>query len=280
MRKKKTMTTSSPATPAKHSKANLPLEKGLAAAKKASRRPSAKPKSKTPTAATSPEKEPPKGKSFIIVGIGASVGGLEAFTQLLRYLPDKTGMAFVLIQHLDPKHASMLTDVLSRRTKIPIDEVKDGMVVEPDHIYVMPSNTDMAISGGVLTLRPRTEVRGLHMPIDHFFRSLAEDRKNNAIGVILSGTASDGSLGLKAIKAEGGITFAQDEKSAKYGGMPHNAVMAGAVDLVLSPEGIARELVRISRHPISRGELRYRGMSPGKKTCLTTRMILAGFSAS
>ena len=120
---------------------------------------------------------------------------------------------------------------------MPVNEVKDGMAVEPDHVYVIPPNTDMTISGGILTLEPRTEVRGHHMPIDHFFHSLAEDQKNNAIGVILSGTASDGALGLKAIKAEGGITFAQDEKSAKYGGMPHSAVAAGAVRFDSAPGG-------------------------------------------
>jgi two-component system CheB/CheR fusion protein len=191
----------------------------------------------------------------MIAGIGASAGGLEAFGQFLRNLPANTGMAFVLVQHLDPKHESVLTGLLSRRTNIPVNEVKNGMAVERDHVYVMPPNTDMTISDGVLGLRPRTEVRGHHMPVDHFFHSLAEDQKENAIGVILSGTASDGAFGLRAIKAEGGITFAQDEKSAKYGGMPHSAVVAGAVDLVLPPEGIAKELVRISRHPYPRAYL-------------------------
>jgi two-component system CheB/CheR fusion protein len=138
------------------------------------------------------------------------------------------------------------------------------MAVEPDHIYVIPPNTDMAISDGVLGLKPRTEARGHHMPVDHFFYSLAEDQKENAIGVILSGTASDGALGLRAIKAEGGITFAQDEKSAKYGGMPHSAVVAGAVDLVLPPEGIAKELVRISRHPHPRAYLPGRAVREAK----------------
>ncbi|RPJ05750.1 MAG: hypothetical protein EHM36_07870, partial [Deltaproteobacteria bacterium] len=212
----------------------------------------AKPKSKMDTSAKSPEKKPPMAKSLTIVGIGASAGGLEAFTQLLRNLPANTGMAFVLVQHLDPKHESMLTQLLSRRTKMPVNEAKDGMAVEPDHIYIIPPNRDMTISRGVLGLVLRTEVRGHHMPIDHFFQSLAEDQKENAIGVILSGTASDGAQGLRAIKAQGGITFAQDEKSAKYGGMPHSAVEAGAVDLILPPEGIAKELVRISRHPYTR----------------------------
>ena len=188
-----------------------------------------------------------KSKPFLIVGIGASAGGLEAFTDLLRHLPSDTGMAFVLIQHLDPKHESMLTLLLSKATPMPIREAKDGEAVEPNHVYVIPPNTDMTISNRVLHLMPREEIRGRHMVIDHFFRSLAEDQRSKVIGIILSGTASDGTLGLKAIKAEGGITFAQDEKSAKYGGMPHSAVVAGAVDFILPPEEIAKELTRLSR---------------------------------
>ena len=250
MREKKSMTTPSSPPLAKNSQANPPVKKRSTAMKVASRTSPGQPKSKKPTSPNSPEKETsPKAKPLTIVGIGASAGGLEAFTQLLRNLPASTGMAFVLVQHLDPKHESMLTQILSQRTKMPVNEVKDGMAVQPDHVYIIPPNTDMTISGGVLTLEPRAEVRGHQMPVDHFFLSLAEDQKNNAIGVILSGTASDGALGLKAIKAEGGITFAQDEKSAKYGGMPHSAAAANAADFILPPEGIAKELVRISLHP-------------------------------
>ena len=250
MSEKKSMTTPSSPPLAKNSQANPPVKKRSTAMKVASRTSPGQPKSKTPISPNSAEKKRPlKAKPLTIVGIGASAGGLEAFTQFLRNLPASTGMAFVLVQHLDPKRESMLTQILSQRTKMPVNEVKDGMAVEPDHVYVIPPNTDMTISGGILTLEPRPEVRGHHMPVDHFFHSLAEDQKNNAIGVILSGTASDGALGLKAIKAEGGITFAQDEKSAKYGGMPHSAVAANAVDFILPPEGIAKELVRISLHP-------------------------------
>jgi two-component system CheB/CheR fusion protein len=188
-------------------------------------------------------------KSFPVVGIGASAGGLEAFTKLLQHLPSDTGMAFVLVQHLDPTHASALTEILSRATAMLVTEVKDGMRVEPNHVYVIPPNADMAILHDRLNLMPRTEGHGLHLPIDYFLRSLAEDRRGKAVGVILSGTASDGTRGLKAIKAEGGFTFAQDEQSAKYDGMPHSAVTSGFVDCVLPPEGIARELARLSRHP-------------------------------
>ena len=231
-----------------------------------------KPKSKTHISPKSPERNGSKPESFFIAGVGASAGGLEAFTDLLRNLPARTGMAFVLIQHLDPKHESMMTELLSRKTVMPVREVKDEMVVEPDHVYVMPPNTDMTISHGILKLRPRTEVRGHHMPIDRFFNSLAEDQKSHAIGVILSGTASDGAQGLGVIKARGGITFAQDERSAKYGGMPHSAVAAGGVDLILPPEKIAMELVRISRHLSSPA---YSSDKAGTRTKMTRREDLS-----
>jgi two-component system CheB/CheR fusion protein len=132
---------------------------------------------------------------------------------------------------------------------MPVGQVTDAKPVEPNHVYVIPPNVDMTISQGILHLTPRTETRGYHMPIDRFLRSLAEDQRSNAIGVILSGTASDGTLGLAAIKAEGGITFAQDEKSAKFAGMPQSAIAAGCVDFVLPPDAIAKELGRIRAHP-------------------------------
>jgi two-component system CheB/CheR fusion protein len=186
---------------------------------------------------------------FPIVGIGASAGGLEAFSELLRYLPEKTGMAFVLVQHLDPKHGSVLQEILSRTSKIPITEVIQGVVVQPDHAYVIPANTNLTIKNGILQLGARVLVHGQHMPIDNFFRSLAESGRQQAIGVVLSGTASDGTEGCRAIKAAGGITFAQDEESAKYSDMPRSAVNAGCIDFILSPKDIARELGGISQHP-------------------------------
>ncbi len=191
----------------------------------------------------------PESKTFPVVGIGASAGGLEAFTELLRHLPEKTGMAFVLVQHLDPTHNSVLQEILSRTTKIPVTEVKDGESIQRDHVYVIPANANMIIEDGALRLAPRESARSRHMPIDHFLRSLADGRGEQAIAVILSGTASDGTLGCSAVKTAGGITFAQDEKSAKYGGMPHSAVDSGCIDFVLPPKGIAQELVRIGRHP-------------------------------
>ncbi|MGA7221022.1 MAG: chemotaxis protein CheB [Candidatus Sulfotelmatobacter sp.] len=191
----------------------------------------------------------PSQELFPIVGIGASAGGLEAFTQLLRALPEKTGMAFVLVQHLDPKHGSALHEILARATKIPVTEVTQGTRVQPDHAYVIPANTNLTIKDGILELSARLLRRGQHMPVDDFFRSLAESSGQRAIGVILSGTASDGTEGARAIKAAGGITFAQDEASAKYDGMPRNAVNAGCIDFILQPREIARELAGIGQHP-------------------------------
>src|SRR5713101_1397966 len=196
-----------------------------------------------------PEPQPPRRALFPIVGVGASAGGLEAFTQLLQALGAGTEMAYVLVQHLDPSHESVLTGLLAKATEMPVRQVTDAMPVEPNRVYVIPPNVDMVISQGILRLTPRTETRGHHMPIDRFLRSLAEDQRSNAIGVILSGTASDGTLGLGAIKAEGGITFAQDEESAKFDGMPQSAVAAGCVDFVFSPDAIGRELARIRAHP-------------------------------
>ncbi len=189
---------------------------------------------------------------FPIVGVGASAGGLEAFTQLLKRLPIDTGMAFVLVQHLDPKRESLLTEILSRATAMPVGEVKSRMAVAPDNVYVMPARADIELRDGSFELVPRSTSRGRQTPIDFFFRSLADQYKSRAIGVVLSGTLSDGALGLRAIKAEGGVTFAQDENSAKFPDMPRAAIAAGAVDFVFPPEGIATELARMGRHPYVR----------------------------
>ncbi len=184
-----------------------------------------------------------------IVGIGASAGGLDAFTQLLRCLPPDSGMAFVLVQHLDRTHASYLREALASCTKMDVSEVTDGTVVEANHVYVIPPNKCLAIDGGLLTLSPGPEGNDtLNLPIDFFFRALAADRGSRALGVVLSGTASDGTEGLRAIKAENGITFAQDPQSAKFSGMPLSAVTAGVVDYCLVIPQLADELVRLSRH--------------------------------
>ncbi len=193
------------------------------------------------------------GSGCPIVGIGASAGGLEAFTRLLKQLPLDTGFGFVLVQHLDPQHESALAQLLTRATAMPVVEVTNQLRVRPNHVYIIPPNTVMGIARGVLQLRPRSPSRLALRSIDCFFEALAADQHERAIGVILSGTANDGTLGLEAIKAEGGLTFAQDD-SARYDSMPRSAAAAGCVDLVLSPENIARELARIARHPYVAGQ--------------------------
>lgn len=190
-----------------------------------------------------------RGELFPIVGIGASAGGLEAFSQLLSHLPLDTGMAFVLVQHLAPHQKSLLTELLSRTTPMPVNEVIEGMAVEPNQVYVIPPNTTLAIAQGVLHLAPRENPRKGSLSIDGFLGSLAADRGSEAIGVILSGGDADGSRGLAAIKAVGGITFAQSADSAQVSSMPNTAISTGHVDFILPPAEIAEKLASISRHP-------------------------------
>jgi two-component system CheB/CheR fusion protein len=204
-------------------------------------------------AAPSDSQLKPRGASFPVAGVGASAGGLEAFTALLRALPPDTGIAFVLVQHMDPTHESILPKLLAKATAMPVHEVGDGMTVEPNRVYVIPPNARMTISQGFLRLTSRAEGSGRNLPIDAFFCALATDLQRGAIGIVLSGLASDGTQGLEAIKAEGGITFAQDD-SARYSGMPLSAAAAGCVDFVLPPEEIAAELTRIGRHPYIRSQ--------------------------
>ncbi|MFH7024479.1 MAG: chemotaxis protein CheB [Heteroscytonema crispum UTEX LB 1556] len=195
------------------------------------------------------KKQQGNSNEFPIVGIGASAGGLEAFTQLLNHLPTDTGMAFVLVQHLAPNHKSLLKEILSRATQMAVSQVVDSTPVEPNHVYVIPPNKEMVISQGVLKLMPRQKVRGLAMTVDKFFLSLAEDRGSKAIAVVLSGGDSDGALGAKAIKAAGGITFAQCQDTAQVNSMPNTAIATGHIDFILTPQAIAQELAKISNHP-------------------------------
>jgi len=184
-----------------------------------------------------------------IVGVGASAGGLEAFSQLLHALPPNPGLALVLVQHLAPQHESALPSLLAAKTKLPVVQAEQGMRVEPNHVYVIPPNVQMGIDGDVLRLLPRPHDRSQYMPIDFFLRALAESAEGRAIGVILSGTASDGAVGVREIKAVGGITLAQEPETAKYDGMPRAAIATGMVDLVLPLERLAHELAAIARHP-------------------------------
>ncbi|PZV03113.1 MAG: histidine kinase, partial [Leptolyngbya sp.] len=188
-------------------------------------------------------------ENFPVVAIGASAGGLEAFTQLLSHLPTTTGMAFVLVQHLDPSQPSLLSEIMGRTTQMPVLEVVDGVAIAPNQVYVMPPNQAMTIVAGELRLQPRPRSRSASRLIDNFFSALALERGNRAIGVVLSGADSDGTLGLEAIKAAGGITFSQSEASAKFSSMPHMAIATGQVDFIQTPEEIAQTLASLSAHP-------------------------------
>ncbi len=196
-----------------------------------------------------PATMPASEGSHIVVGIGASAGGLEALSALLENLPPRTGMAFVLLQHLDPTHPSLLAHLLSTKTAMVVTEVTDGVALDPDHLYVVPPGADMALDRGHLKLSPRPKKAALHLPIDVFLRSLAVELGERAVGVILSGAASDGAQGLAAIKSEGGVTFAQEPATAEYPSMPAAAIAARAVDFVLPPREIAAELARLGRSP-------------------------------
>jgi two-component system CheB/CheR fusion protein len=156
-------------------------------------------------------------------------------------------MAMVVVQHLDPHHKSLLRELLSRVTKMPVTQVEDGVVLEPCHVYVIPPDRDVTLRQGALRLSSRQQSGGKHLPIDRFLASLAEDQKSGAIGIILSGTGADGTAGLQAIRSEGGIAFAQDPRSAQHPGMPESAIASGYVDFILPPAKIARELMRLAR---------------------------------
>ena len=187
---------------------------------------------------------------FPIVGIGASAGGLKAFEAFFSGVPADTdlGMAFVLVQHLAPDHESILTDLLRRYTRMQVFEVEDGMVVRPNCVYIIPPNRDMAFFNGVLQLMEPSAPRGQRLPIDFFFRSLADDQHERAICIVLSGTGSDGTLGVRAIKGEGGMVMAQNPASTEYDGMPRSAISTGLVDYELPPAEMATQLITYVAH--------------------------------
>ena len=186
--------------------------------------------------------------SFFVVGIGASAGGLEAVSALLRRATVE-GASFVVVQHLAPNQTSMLTELLGRASTLAVETVEDGVVIQPNHVYVTPPNAVLALEGETIRLVAPSVGARPEMPIDAFFRSLADNRGSKAMGVVMSGTGTDGTFGLAAIKAAGGITFVQEPSSAKFDGMPRSAQESGASDFCLTPEGIADEIVRISAHP-------------------------------
>ena len=189
-----------------------------------------------------------KRKPFPIVALGASAGGLEAFEAFFKAMRHDSGMAFVLIAHLDPTHVSLLPELLQKRSRMKVHQAQDGMQVQPDHVYVIPPNKNLEILHGTLQLMQLPRPRGANHPIDTFFRSLASDQGTNAVCIVLSGTGSDGTLGLKAVKGEVGMVMVQDEDSAKYDGMPRNAIATGLADYVLPPEKMPDQLINYTNH--------------------------------
>jgi len=188
-------------------------------------------------------------EGMLVVGCGASAGGLEAMTQLLRQLPADLPAAFVLIQHLSPEHESLLGSLLQQHTKMPVMDAQDGTRLEPAHVYVGPPGVIVHIEGGRLRLSEKDAALPSY-PIDHFFRSLAEQAGEASIAVVLSGTGADGSAGIRDVRAVGGITMAQSAASAKFDGMPVAAVATGAIDVVDTPAALAHEIAHIAREPI------------------------------
>lgn len=205
-----------------------------------------------PTTNQDVDRSPSNGHAELlyVVGIGASAGGLEALERLFKKLPADTGMAFVIVQHLSPDFDSVMDELLVRQTKMPIRTVEDGIDIKPNAIYLIPPRKEMIISGGRLLLTDKDPKQGLTLPIDTFFRSLAQDCGTRSVGVILSGTGSDGSRGIRDIHAAGGMVLVQTEESAKFDGMPKSAQETGVVDLVLSPEHIAETLEKYAKSPI------------------------------
>ncbi|TSA46976.1 MAG: chemotaxis protein CheB, partial [Deltaproteobacteria bacterium] len=187
-------------------------------------------------------------RPFPIVGIGASAGGLEALELFLGNVPEKCGMAFVVVQHLDPTHKGIMVELLQRATPMPVVQAKDRMKVEPDCVYVIPPNRDLSILHGALHLLEPTAPRGLRLPIDFFFRALADDRQDRSIGVILSGMGSDGTLGLRAMKEKAGVVFVQSPASAKFDGMPKSAIDAGLADVVAPVEELPARIIAYLKH--------------------------------
>ena len=196
--------------------------------------------------------EPRKPPGFTVVGIGASAGGLDAFKRFMNAMPPDSGMGFVLIQHLDPKHESLTAELLSKQTSMKVVQAQDRMPILPNHVYVIPPNKDLNVRSRVLYLSELSERRGVRIPIDFFFRSLAEDQQENAVGIVLSGTGSDGTLGLKAIKGYGGVTLAQTPETAQFDGMPRSAIIAGVADHVVPVEQMPEFLLKYvkARKPV------------------------------
>jgi two-component system CheB/CheR fusion protein len=197
-----------------------------------------------------------------IVGLGASAGGLEAFAEFFSAMPAPNGLAFIVVAHLAPDHASLLPQLIGKKTEMPVIQAQDGMPVKPDHVYVIPPNKEMTIFNAILHLLELSKPRGKNLPIDTFLRSLALDQGPNAIGIILSGTGTDGALGLRAIKGENGMLMAQAPDSAKYDGMPRSAIATGLVDFVLPPARMPEQLLNYVNHQQRKRDLKFLAGTP------------------
>jgi two-component system, chemotaxis family, CheB/CheR fusion protein len=216
------------------------------------------------------------GTSFPIVGIGASAGGLAAFEAFFSGMPvDKDpGMAFVLVQHLAPDHKSILTELIRRYTRMQVFEVVDGIAVQPNCAYIIPPNRDMAFLNGTLQLLEPSAPRGQRLPIDFFFRSLAQDQGERAIGIVLSGTGSDGTLGMRAIKGEGGMIMAQNPSSTEFDGMPRSAIATGLVDYELPPAEMPAQLIAYATHAFGHPRPSTTGDAPKTESALKKIFVL------
>ncbi len=220
------------------------------------------PTSKKPSAQVNapaePDKHPQKSSpdphhedsssAISVVGIGASAGGLEAFKTFFQAMPTHSDMAFVLVQHLDPNHESMMTDLLAKYTQMPVLEIENDMLIVPNTVFMIPPNKYLFVKNGRLHLTEPVVKRGMRMPIDFLFRSMAEELQERAICIVLSGTGADGTLGLRAIKGEGGTALVQEPSSAQYDGMPQNAISTGLVDFILPPEQMPKALMKYVQH--------------------------------
>ena len=205
----------------------------------------------------------PSDNSFYVVGIGASAGGLDALEKFFGNMTENSGMAFIVVSHLDPNHVSIMPELIQKSTKMKLFQAEDGMVVEPNHVYVAPANRDLAILHGTIQLIEPVEAHGFRLPIDFFFKSLSADLGEKAICIILSGMASDGTAGLKAVKSELGMVMVQDPKSAKFDGMPTSAIKTGLADYILPPEEMPGQLIKYTSQKV-KGVLLDKAITDGK----------------
>ena len=207
---------------------------------------------------------PLTSRPFSIVGIGASAGGLEALEVFFKNMPADSGMAFVVIQHLDPMHKDMLSELLQRHTSMPVCQIHDGMALEPDRVHVIPPNRDLSVLHGVLYLLEHPITSGPRLPIDFFFRALAEDCGERSIGVILSGMGTDGTIGLRSIKERCGAVFVQDPKSAKFDSMVQSAIRDGLADVIAPVEELPASILEYVRHAATEAIDKIRNKKSGK----------------